>query len=205
MISQAIEVRSLGPEGGHIVKLAIDPNDSAVLFAGTWGSGMYKSTDAGAQWMLINDGLDNLFINTVAIDPVTPSTIYIGTQTDGVYKSINGGLSWAAARSGLNQDAIVYSIAIDPLDPRILYAGTRTPGGVPPYGGGVYKSVDGAASWQPANSGLGEDWVYEVAVHPRIPMFSMPPRILRVSIKASTVGQIGMHTIMAWATLPQGN
>lgn len=169
LIAQGSEFRSLGPEGGHIVSLAIDPGDSDVIYAGTWGSGMYKSFDNGATWMLINDGLDNLFINTVAIDPVRPATIYLGTQTDGVYKSLNGGLSWAAARSGLNQDAIVYSLAIDPLETNILYAGTRSPGGVPPYGGGVYKSVDGGASWMESNAGLGEDWVYEVAVHPTHP------------------------------------
>ena len=169
LISQDNGLRSLGPEGGHIVSLAIDTSDSTLIYAGTWGSGMYKSSDSGVTWMLINDGLDNLFINTVAIDPVTTTTIYIGTQTDGVYKSNNGGLSWAAAGSGLNQDAIVYSLAIDPFEPNILYAGTRSPGGVPPYGGGVYKSVDGGASWQAVNSGLGEDWVYEVAIHPTHP------------------------------------
>ena len=45
-----------------------------------------------------------------------------------------------------DQRRCVYALAIDPLTPTTLYAGT--------YGGGVFKSTDGGASWSAVNTGL---------------------------------------------------
>ena len=38
---------SMGPDGGSVVAMAMDPNDSDILYAGTWGGGMYKSLNGG--------------------------------------------------------------------------------------------------------------------------------------------------------------
>lgn len=48
--------------------LAIDPDNSATVYAGTYGEGVFKSTDGGASWTPFNDGLSNLYINALAID-----------------------------------------------------------------------------------------------------------------------------------------
>jgi photosystem II stability/assembly factor-like uncharacterized protein len=169
IITHSYETLPIGPDGGHIVALAIDPTNASIEYAGTWGAGIYKTTDAGQGWVLMNNGLGNLYINFIAIDPVTPSTIYLGTQKDGVYKSTNAGSSWSATGPGLNSEAIVYTIAIDPSAPDTVYAGTRSPGSTPPWGGGVYKSTNGGGTWQAMNSGLGEEWVYSIAIHPTTP------------------------------------
>lgn len=169
LISRSYEILPIGPDGGHIVALAIDPDNTSIEYAGTWGSGIYKSTDGGQNWVLMNNGLGNLYINFIAIDPVTTTTIYLGTRLGGVYKSTNAGVSWNATGPGLNSEAIVYTIALDPLDPDTVYAGTRSPGSSPPWGGGVYKTTNGGDSWQAQNSGLGEGWVYSIAVHPTTP------------------------------------
>lgn len=68
----------IGPEGGAINALAIDPMTSSTLYAGTAG-GVYKSTDSGDNWSAVNNGLRNAYINTLAIDPVTPTTLYAGS------------------------------------------------------------------------------------------------------------------------------
>jgi hypothetical protein len=39
---------SIGPEGGWIYTLAINPTTPSTLYAGTYGAGVYKSTDGGA-------------------------------------------------------------------------------------------------------------------------------------------------------------
>jgi hypothetical protein len=51
---------SIGPEGGWIYALAVDPNTPTTLYAGTYGGGMFKSTDGGATWSPVNTGLTNL-------------------------------------------------------------------------------------------------------------------------------------------------
>lgn len=159
---------SLGPDGGHVSRLAYDPVNANIVYAGTWGSGMYKSSDGGATWRVINSGLDNLYINSLAIDPRQPQILFAGTFHRGVYQSTNGGESWQPSGSGLNAEAVVYTLVIDPLHPNLLYAGTRANTAAPPWGGGVFKSVDGGASWtqQPT---IGEDYIYGLAIDPVTP------------------------------------
>ena len=93
---------SHGPEGGYVEALAIDPSTPARLYAGTWGGGVFKSTDSGSSWSPANGDLTSPFIQGLAIDPSTPTTVYAGTRTGGVvFKSTDGGSSWSPANSGL--------------------------------------------------------------------------------------------------------
>jgi len=140
LASQAIPVSagfnvwtSIGPEGGNVSALAIDPATPATLYAGTSG-GVFKSTDGGANWSAVNTGLTATNIQALAIDPATPTTLYAGTWGGGVFKSTNGGESWSAVNTGLtNTD--VRALAIDPDTPATLYAGT--------WGGGVFSIQQG--------------------------------------------------------------
>jgi photosystem II stability/assembly factor-like uncharacterized protein len=166
----------LGPFGGSTVVLLPDPVNTNIVYAGSWGAGVYKSVDYGLNWQPARAGLTNLSINSMTIDPLNPSTLYAGTYSSGVFKSTDGGETWAQASSGMQAGAIVYSLAIDPETPTRLYAGTRavnTGGTPPPWSGIVYKSDDGAASWHPVLQNIGgsaqQDWVYSIAVLPLDP------------------------------------
>ena len=55
----------------------------------------------------------------------------------------------------------VFALAIDPVSPSTLYAGTRD--------NGIFKSVDGAATWTAASNGLTETRVFAIAVDPKTP------------------------------------
>jgi photosystem II stability/assembly factor-like uncharacterized protein len=160
---------SMGPDGGSVVALAMDPNDSDILYAGTWGGGMYKSLNGGLNWQVINQGLGWLYINSLAIDPLTPTTLYAGTYMYGVYKTVDGGATWAPTGPGLSEFPIVYTIAVDPVNPNIVYIGTRNKQPGPPWGGGIYKTTDGGGTWEKFSEGLGEDWVYDIAIDPLTP------------------------------------
>ncbi len=89
----------VGLEGGYVTALAINPNTPDTLYAGTQNSGVFKSTDGGAIWNLVNTGLTNTTVNALAIDPMTPNTLYAGTGR-GVFKSTDGGANWTALMSG---------------------------------------------------------------------------------------------------------
>jgi photosystem II stability/assembly factor-like uncharacterized protein len=159
-------LQSLGPEGGSIVVMELDPNNTNVLYAGTWGSGMYKSVDAGYTWQIINQGLPYLYINSLAIDPQNPAILYAGTYEHGVYKTTDGGDTWAATGPGLSPIPIVYTIAVDPVTPNVVYVGTRNQQEGPPWGGGLYKSTDGGGTWKKSKLGLTEEWVYDITIDP---------------------------------------
>src|SRR5262245_23484446 len=110
---------SIGPFGGSIQSMAIDPQNPSTLYTGT-SSGIFKSTDGGTSWNSISDVIAAW---TLAIDPGTPSTLYAGGV--GLFKSTDGGTNWNAASSGLSSGpAGIRTLAIDPQNPKTLYAGT---------------------------------------------------------------------------------
>jgi photosystem II stability/assembly factor-like uncharacterized protein len=157
---------SIGPMGGSIVVMEVDPTNTSILYAGTWGSGMYKSYTSGASWTMINQGLPYLYINSLAIDPQNPSILYAGAYDHGVYKTIDGGMTWALTGPGLTDMPIPYVIAVDPVTPNVVYVGTRNHQPGPPWGGGLYKSIDGGGSWKLSKTGITEEWVYDIAIDP---------------------------------------
>jgi photosystem II stability/assembly factor-like uncharacterized protein len=52
-------------------------------------------------------------------------------------------------------------IVFDPQDPDVIYVGTQN--------AGIYKSIDGGVSWQPAHQGLGGAWVSSLVIDPQNP------------------------------------
>jgi CARDB len=151
--------QSVGPYGGDVTAMAIDPTAPTTLYAGTRG-GVFKSTDGGASWAPMNVGLSHLGIAALAINPTTPTTLYAGTLNGGVFMSSDGAANWAPMNTGLS-DLIIYTLAIDSTTPSILYAGTSR--------SGVFKSTDGGASWAPMNAGLLNLNVVALAIDPTTP------------------------------------
>jgi photosystem II stability/assembly factor-like uncharacterized protein len=77
---------SIGPEGGSVPALAINPQTPEILYAETYGGGVFKSTNGGTNWSAIDTGLTNPYVLTLAINPQAPDTLYAGTEGGGVYK-----------------------------------------------------------------------------------------------------------------------
>ena len=138
--------KNIGPEGGEVSTLAIDPGNSNTIYAAIWGGGVFKSTNGGATWTPTNSGLTNGQVDVLAIDPSNSNIVYAGTY-GGVFKSTNGGSTWTAMNSGLDNDDVT-SLAIDPGNPNTVYAAILG------YYGGVFKSTNGGGSWSAINSGL---------------------------------------------------
>jgi hypothetical protein len=118
--------------------LVIDPQTPDTLYAavscyGDVEDGVFKSTDGGANWTAINNGLATyLEATALAINPQTPDTLYVGTSGSGgggVFKSTCGGANWRLI--GLT-NTFVHSLAVDPQTPDTLYASTE---------GGLFKGL----------------------------------------------------------------
>ncbi|OGP79299.1 MAG: hypothetical protein A2V86_08710 [Deltaproteobacteria bacterium RBG_16_49_23] len=149
---------SVGPEGGSIYAIVIDPNNSNVIYAGT-SAGVFKSTNGRSTWSAINSGITYLYIKALAIDHNNSNILYAGTNVAGVFKSTNGGTNWSASNSGLPTPLQVRALAIDPYNTNVIYSG-----GI--ITGGVYKSTNGGASWYAINSGLTNIFVHTIIINP---------------------------------------
>src|SRR6266852_6158240 len=86
LVGSPAETRaSIGPFGGDVEPIVIDPTNPRTIYAGTRGQ-VFKSTDAGEGWSAVSNGLANLRIWSLAVSPKTATTLYAGTD-GGVYKS----------------------------------------------------------------------------------------------------------------------
>jgi photosystem II stability/assembly factor-like uncharacterized protein len=156
----------IGPPGGVIWDLAVDPRNPRIVYAGAGGSGIYKSVDAGASWRSSNQGLADPRVNVLAVDPRASGTLYAATgalpMVGGVFRSTDGGASWSRANRGL------------PMPPPFCGCGSLLPvhalavdrsGAVYAGGSGVSKSTDGGAHWTLVTAGLSLN-VRALAVDP---------------------------------------
>lgn len=103
---------SIGPEGGSIQALAIDPQSPGTVYAST-NAGLFKSTDGAMSWTRTGfTGRGGL----VVIDPRNSSTVYLRTNYD-LFKSTDGGATWDAL-SGLLAGYPRYSFTPPVIDPQ---------------------------------------------------------------------------------------
>lgn len=110
------------------------------VYAGTFGQGVYRSTNSGSEWTQINTGLTNLTVWSLSI---IGDTVFAGTAGGGIFKAPVTGTSWTAANAGIPTTASIK--AITEFSSR-LYAGTSN--------GGLHISTDRGAQWTKTNTGL---------------------------------------------------
>ncbi len=134
--------------------LAIDPNNSDILYAATgemapaspisdgWGTGIYKSTDAGATWHLLGLTTVGAF-SKIYVHPLNSNILYAGgvRSGSGLYRSNDAGHTWTR----LNRLAIT-DISLNPADSNELVLGIS--------GQGVYYSNDGGQTITSRSSGF---------------------------------------------------
>ncbi len=136
-------------DGSLIRKIIVNPNNSnEILACGV--SGMYRSTNAGVSWTLMNSGL---FWDMVQ-DPNSPNILYAATGwvananagNAAIYKSTNFGLNWNLLTTGIPGTGTVQRVklAIAPSDPNYVYAITTDL-----FGGlhGIYKTINAGTNW----------------------------------------------------------
>ncbi len=164
-------------EGSYSIGwVALDPNDSSVVWVGAgesnsqrsvgYGDGVYRSDDGGKNWK--NLGLKKSeHIGRVVVDPRDSKVVYVaaagplwGPGGDrGLYKTTDAGKTWKAVLT-ISENTGVNDVVMDPSNPDILYASayqrrrhvyTLIDGGPE---SAIYKSTDAGATWNKVTAGL---------------------------------------------------
>ena len=144
--SSTWSVANTGLTATRVYAMAVN---GTTLFAGAYGSGLFRSTDDGTTWT--PTGVANHYVHSILVNG---SSIYAGSE-GGFYHSTDNGLTWSIAVSGLG--------LLDGRDVRsILVHGTTLYAGT--LGAGVFVSTDGGANWTAAaNTGLTNTDVWGLA------------------------------------------
>ncbi|MBV8067457.1 MAG: glycoside hydrolase [Candidatus Eremiobacteraeota bacterium] len=149
--------RFVGPmRGGRTVALAGIANQPNVFYIAAVNGGIWKTDNAGRTWTPIFDGEPTGSIGALAVAPSDPRIVYAGSGEglqrpdlsigDGIYKSIDGGTTWT--QLGLRDAQQIGSMAVDPTNSnRLFVAALGHPYG-PNAERGIYRSLDGGATFQ---------------------------------------------------------
>lgn len=158
------------------------PDREGLLWAGTIPGGLFRSSDRGDSWELVQSlwdvpdrmkwfggGADEPGIHSVCVDPRNSDHLLVGVSCGGVWVTEDGGESWACKAEGMRAEYMPPDQQFDAAiqDPHILVQCRDEPDVMwVQHHNGIFKSTDRSESWteieKPAVSGFG----FGVAVHP---------------------------------------
>ncbi|NUN69916.1 MAG: T9SS type A sorting domain-containing protein [Bacteroidetes bacterium] len=130
-----------GASALKFVKAIVRTNTA--LLAGTYGYGLFRSTDDGVSWKKIDSGLTTTAISALRAGN---GSIYAGT-TSGVFVSTDDGISWTNRSTGITTPQVQALFGNDTM----VFAGTTN---------GLFMTKDGGMQWTAKNSGLGFSVIY---------------------------------------------
>jgi photosystem II stability/assembly factor-like uncharacterized protein len=124
---------------GEIGAIAVNNANPAVIYVacGGWfgppsSTGVYKTTNGGANWAPSNNGLTDPAVAALWLDQANPNILIAGTLNVGMFRSTDAGASWQAISPGFGPTTALLQIGSS------LYAGTRQ---------GIAISQDEGATW----------------------------------------------------------
>lgn len=142
--------------GVRVESISLDPNQSDVIFVGTYKRGLFRSRDGGESWESANIGISNSQVSAIAVDSGSSTRIYAGTLGDGLFSTDDWGKSWSQV-SGELASAYVKSLAINPAQPTHVFAGVWD---------GLFASYDAGQSWTRTGKPLEGKQVISLVVIP---------------------------------------
>lgn len=153
-----MQPRNIGPAGmsGRVTAIGVNLSDIDQIFIGTAAGGVWKSENSGHTWTPIFDDQKAASIGAVTIYQKNPSIIYVGSGEGnprnsqnsgrGMYKSMDGGQTWT--HLGLSETRQIHRVIIHPDNPSVVWAGVSGATWGDSEHRGVYKTVDGGATWK---------------------------------------------------------
>jgi photosystem II stability/assembly factor-like uncharacterized protein len=133
------------------------PSQPRTFYMGVASGGLFRTTDAGENWVPITDGKVPVGSSgSVAVAESNPDVIYFGTGSDGVrsnvstgrgvYRTLDGGKSWEFV--GLYNAGQIGAVRIHPTDPNTVWVAAYGDLFKPNAERGIFKTTDGGKTWK---------------------------------------------------------
>lgn len=164
-----VKMAANGAWRGTGERMAVDPNQSNLVFYGSRTSGVWQK-NGNAPWQKITGGLPTsstepledypgytfvVFDKNTGTPGNATQTIYAGLWNSGVWRTTNGGTSWTKIGSGLNPTHGELE------DSGKLYVAFANTGGIQKYANDIWSNITPAGQ-------SGEDFM-GISVHPSTP------------------------------------
>jgi photosystem II stability/assembly factor-like uncharacterized protein len=172
--------RAIGPGGGTAASSTPAPKASG---------GVYRSSDAGATWHLVNSETRlwgrGWYFESVTVDPVSPDTAYIiNTAT---YRTTDGGKTFVPVKGSPGGDDY-HQIWVNPNDNKRMVLSSDQ---------GTVVSVDGAQTWSTwYNQPTAQ--IYHVAADSRFPYWLYGAQQDSGGVGVSTWARLGVLSFRNW-------
>jgi photosystem II stability/assembly factor-like uncharacterized protein len=151
-----LEARHIGPAvtGGRITSIDGFNADPRIMYIGTAGGGVWKTTTGGAQFQSVFDKYCQS-IGSVAVDQTNSDVVWVGTGEsnmrntvsigNGIYKTTDGGDNWVFM--GLPNSEHISKVLIHPKDPNTVFVAVPGKLWSNSPDRGLYKTTDGGKTW----------------------------------------------------------
>lgn len=133
-------------------EILVHPRIPGLIFSAD-GYGVLRKqdgTNTSTGWSWVTDATG---CRALCIAPSWPNPIYAGLR-DSVAKSTDDGSSW----NYFDRPGEFLTLAADPFDPDLLFGGDLNQG--------IFKSSDGAMTWEPKNTGVRANQIFATDVSP---------------------------------------
>lgn len=151
----------VGPTGGDVRVVAIDPRDKNRLYISTLDGQIHTSGDAGKSWsLLVNLNKPELILDQLFVDARDSRIIHASGHRHkapgGYFRSTDGGATWKESKELKNES--IHAMTQSPTDPNIILAGTTH---------GVWMSKNSGADWDKVSSSTMPVNIDALAMDPR--------------------------------------
>jgi hypothetical protein len=157
-------------------------NELGKLYCGVEPAALFESCDGGECWSLVRGLFDHphrprwvpgnggLCLHTILLDPANNQRMYVAISAGGVYRTDDAGRSWQARNSGIR---VVFAPERNPEFGQCVHKMVSHPSRAERLflqnHWGLYRSNDGAESWQDIANGVPSDFGFPMVMHPHDP------------------------------------
>src|SRR5262245_3477382 len=157
-VFRGLKYRLVGTSrGGRVTTVTGVPSQPRTFYMGVASGGLFRTTDAGANWVPITDGKVPVgSMGSVAVADSDPNIIYLGTGSDGVrsnvstgrgvYKTTDAGQTWSFI--GLYNVGQIGAVRIHPTNPDIVWVAAVGDAFKANVDRGIFKTTDGGKTWK---------------------------------------------------------